>query len=247
MTMTNVQSNRTNVIVADPRIFLRGCLARWLDEPDGEFQPTLVSQVSNAFQADEPAPAAVILSTPPLPGGRNWLEEQIGWLRVNAPTLPTIMIMDDTGVAMPPGLAASFGVQGYIPMSTSLEVAAAALRLVIAGGCYFPQARVITTPPSVHAPQEKIAVEPSAPIPAHLTPREQSVLDLMAKGLPNKIIAYRLGLALGTVKIHVHHIIEKLKVQNRTEAVLLGRHTPSVDEAMAIPAAIQINNHSLAP
>lgn len=34
---------------------------------------------------------------------------------------------------------------------------------------------------------------------------------------------YRLGLALGTVKIHVHHIIDKLKVQNRTEAALWGR------------------------
>ncbi|MCA1553297.1 MAG: response regulator transcription factor, partial [Chloroflexi bacterium] len=52
-----------------------------------------------------------------------------------------------------------------------------------------------------------------------LTPREREVLDLIALGLSNSEIADRLTLELGTVKNHVHHILEKLNVSSRQDAV----------------------------
>ena len=55
-----------------------------------------------------------------------------------------------------------------------------------------------------------------------LTPREREVLQLMAQGLPNKIIAFRLGISLHTVKFHVASILAKLGAASRTEAVTLG-------------------------
>jgi two-component system, NarL family, response regulator len=51
-----------------------------------------------------------------------------------------------------------------------------------------------------------------------LTPRELEVLQLMARGKSNKEIGATLGVSEGTVKIHVNHILEKLKVSGRTEA-----------------------------
>jgi len=55
-----------------------------------------------------------------------------------------------------------------------------------------------------------------------LTPREVDVLEKMAEGLPNKIIAVRLGISLHTVKFHVAQILGKLNASSRTEAVTVG-------------------------
>jgi DNA-binding NarL/FixJ family response regulator len=60
--------------------------------------------------------------------------------------------------------------------------------------------------------------EPPAP-DEELTPREREVLHLMAEGLPNKLIADRLGVSENTVKFHVNAILSKLDAHSRTEAV----------------------------
>jgi DNA-binding NarL/FixJ family response regulator len=52
-----------------------------------------------------------------------------------------------------------------------------------------------------------------------LTPRETQVLELLAEGLPNRVIAGRLGISDQTVKFHVASISGKLGAANRTDAV----------------------------
>jgi DNA-binding NarL/FixJ family response regulator len=52
-----------------------------------------------------------------------------------------------------------------------------------------------------------------------LTPREMSVLKLLAAGRANREIAEALSISEGTVKIHVTHLFEKLSVTSRTEAI----------------------------
>jgi DNA-binding NarL/FixJ family response regulator len=54
-----------------------------------------------------------------------------------------------------------------------------------------------------------------------LTPREQEVLDLIAAGLSNQHIAQRLVIEVGTVKNHVHSILQKLDVSSRDDAATL--------------------------
>jgi DNA-binding NarL/FixJ family response regulator len=56
--------------------------------------------------------------------------------------------------------------------------------------------------------------------PAALTGRESEVLRLLAQGLANKEIARALQVGEDTIKTHVRHILEKLGVQSRTQAVL---------------------------
>jgi len=53
-----------------------------------------------------------------------------------------------------------------------------------------------------------------------LTPREIEIVRMVASGLRNRELARRLGVTEGTVKIHLHNIYKKLKVQNRLELVL---------------------------
>ena len=53
-----------------------------------------------------------------------------------------------------------------------------------------------------------------------LTARQREVLELIANGHPNKIIADRLSISEQTVKIHINQIFRELKVFNRTQAVL---------------------------
>ncbi len=55
-----------------------------------------------------------------------------------------------------------------------------------------------------------------------LSPRELEVLECMGRGLSNKEIGAVLGITEKTVKTHVSHILAKLNVQDRTQAVLAG-------------------------
>lgn len=54
----------------------------------------------------------------------------------------------------------------------------------------------------------------------NLTARESEVLAQIAQGHANKIIAHKLGMAEGTVKVHVKHALRKLGVHSRTQAAL---------------------------
>lgn len=51
-----------------------------------------------------------------------------------------------------------------------------------------------------------------------LSPREREVLELMAQGLRNREIAERLFLSEATIKTHVRHLLDKLRLRNRAEA-----------------------------
>jgi two-component system response regulator FixJ len=55
-----------------------------------------------------------------------------------------------------------------------------------------------------------------------LTPREREVLDGLAKGLPNKTIAYDLGISPRTVEIHRANLMTKLDVKSLSEALRIA-------------------------
>ena len=98
---------------------------------------------------------------------------------------------------------------GFIPKSMSGAEMVCALRAVLAGHVYVPKAIA--------------GIEDDADThDFHLTPRQLQVLELMCEGLSNKEIAQRLGMAEGTVKIHVTAILRAMNASNRTHAVILA-------------------------
>ena len=72
--------------------------------------------------------------------------------------------------------------------------------------------------------------------PALLTSREREVLELVAAGEPNKIIARRLGISFRTVELHRAHIIEKLQARSLSDlirmAIIIKTH-PNPADAVA--------------
>ena len=56
-----------------------------------------------------------------------------------------------------------------------------------------------------------------------LTPRETEIVKMVAKGLRNKVIAERLAISEGTVKVHLHNIYDKFSVDGRLELVLCAQ------------------------
>ena len=57
---------------------------------------------------------------------------------------------------------------------------------------------------------------------AVLTDREREIMRLVSEGLSNKAIARRLNISHGTIKVHLHHMYQKLEINNRTVLAALA-------------------------
>jgi DNA-binding NarL/FixJ family response regulator len=118
--------------------------------------------------------------------------------------------------------AIDLGAMGYIPKSSSNLVMLQALRLVLSGGVYLPSVALAMREASgaelLRAAEGRATR--TTPRELGLTARQAQVLALILQGKPNKVICRELGLAEGTVKIHVAAILRALNVSTRTQAVI---------------------------
>jgi DNA-binding NarL/FixJ family response regulator len=80
--------------------------------------------------------------------------------------------------------------------------------------------------------------ESSGPRLAQLSPREQMILERLAKGLTYQAIADELGISVNTIRSHLRRVYEKLHVQSRTEAVVkyLGAISAATAASRETPA-----------
>ncbi|MGB5831563.1 MAG: two-component system response regulator NarL [Thiohalocapsa sp.] len=107
------------------------------------------------------------------------------------------------------------GADGYLLKDMEPEDMLALLRDAMRGRLVIsPQltellARALREPPGPRHPDQ-----------AGLTPREEQILEFIAKGWSNKLIARELDLAVGTIKVHVKHILKKLGLKTRVEAAV---------------------------
>jgi DNA-binding NarL/FixJ family response regulator len=108
------------------------------------------------------------------------------------------------------------GASGFIMLDASFEEFFETIRAVAAGAQVLPKALTSSLFSQIvrNAPLQNktLALES-----VRLTTREQEIVALLGAGLSNKEIASRMGIAVHTVKSHVHNVLEKLALNSRLE------------------------------
>ena len=103
------------------------------------------------------------------------------------------------------------GANGYLLKLASSEEICLAVKEISGGKSFIDKALI-----------QKVISQAASPLPViePLTDRETEILALVAKGLTNKVIAYKLSISDRTVQGHIARIFEKLHASSRTDAVM---------------------------
>lgn len=125
-----------------------------------------------------------------------------------AATVPVLVLADE----IPPLEALRSGARAVLAPDAPPQQIAAAILAVAAGLAVVPADETLTAIPGARLEQ------PAEP----LTPREMDVIEMLAEGMSNKMIAHRLEISEHTAKFHVNSILAKLGAGTRTEAVMRG-------------------------
>jgi len=121
--------------------------------------------------------------------------------------------------------AINYGAKGYIPCTTSFDIAVEAVRFILAGGTYVPMDCLLSSSrPDLPASQE-------SQLSNVLTAREVKVVQAIQQGKSNKVIAYELGICESTVKVHLRNVMKKLKARNRTDVAIKAQTALALDMA----------------
>ena len=195
--------NKIRILIADDHPVVRTGLALMLKyEPDME----VVAEAGNGQEAVEcyrkhrPDITLMDLRMPEMDG-----VEALTAIRREFPTARIILLTTyDLDEEIYQGLRA--GAQAYLLKDTPCE-------------------EILETIRVVHSGRKRITLEVGAKLAERsvfleLTEREMEVLRLMAQGKSNQEIGAALFIAEGTVKFHVNHILNKLDVTDRTQAVI---------------------------
>ncbi|PMB07601.1 DNA-binding response regulator [Fischerella thermalis CCMEE 5328] len=206
------------LLVEDDELFRLGLHVRLQQEPgieiiaeteDGETAVELVKQHS----------LDIVLLDVGLPGiGGIETCRQIKQLH---PQLPVLVLTSHSQASLIARLIAA-GAQGYCLKGIAAENLVLALRSVAAGASWWDE----TATQEIRSKFELKLAENytnNLSIPVNpLTQREQEILSLIAQGKTNQEIAEALYITTGTVRVHVHTILHKLEVRDRTQAVIVA-------------------------
>ena len=112
------------------------------------------------------------------------------------------------------------GASGFMLKDARPEEIAAAVRIVASGDALLaPAVTRAVIEEFARQPVPPTEIEPPAAV-AELTPREQEVLALLVRGLSNPEICEQLVISEATAKTHVAHILQKLGLRDRVQAVI---------------------------
>ncbi len=202
------------VLVADDHEFVRGGLVTELSTiiPDASFvQAGDAQEVIDALAANKDMGLAILDLY--MPGANRY-----DLVEIVCRTYPELLVIVLTASENCNDMRAVIdrGAKGYISKTSGKDIVYHAVRLVIAGGTYFPSEMMSasieerTSEQKLSALQSKIAT---------LTERQKEVLKHVLTGCSNKEIARTLNLSDNTVKIHVTAILKALPFESRKQVI----------------------------
>jgi two-component system NarL family response regulator len=133
-------------------------------------------------------------------------------IKQNCPNLPILVLTSRSDRALINQLI-QVGVRGYCLKGVSAQTLVLALRSVVAGASWWDQIATVEIQALAHS---KTTNE------SPLTPREREILQLITAGKTTQEIAQTFYITPGTVRVHIHAILQKLDVRDRTQAALLA-------------------------
>jgi DNA-binding NarL/FixJ family response regulator len=146
--------------------------------------------------------------------------ESLVRMRERFPEVPVLVFTGDDSLENIT-MAFECGARGYATKSSPSSVLPNAVRLVLGGSAYIPpQAASILGFPQPTAAADRGT---QGKVALRLSVRQEQVLGLLLKGMPNKVIAARLDMAEGTAKAHLNAVFRMLGVRTRVEAILRAR------------------------
>ncbi len=198
------------IAIVDARTLIRDCLALSLQE---KLALPIKTYPDIASWREDPtrASACVIILGGPEETNVTSRYDALHKLSESRASPPVVVISDNSSTWNVTD-ALRHGAKGFIPTETALEVAAEAIGLVLAGGCFIP-ANIL------NSDQGENSGRPVDNATSDFTARENQVVAALLKGKSNKVIAYDTGLAESSVKYHIRSVLRKLSARNRTEAV----------------------------
>ncbi|NJK51877.1 MAG: response regulator transcription factor [Leptolyngbyaceae cyanobacterium SU_3_3] len=204
------------LLVEDDELFRLGLRVRLQQEADLE----IVAEANDgetAIELVETCAIDVVLLDVGLPGIGGI--ETCRQLKQRYPKLPVLVLTSHSQPALIAHLIAS-GAQGYCVKGIAAETLILALQSVAVGASWWDAPATQTIQSGL---KQAALPESESPNETHgLTQREQEVLALIATGKSNSEIAQVLYITPGTVRVHVHAILHKLDVRDRTQAVIVA-------------------------
>jgi DNA-binding NarL/FixJ family response regulator len=206
------ESTAHRLVIADDHPLFRGALRQAVT---GLFEADDIAEAGSfddiVALLDRGSEMELILLDLAMPGVRGF--SGLLYLRAQYPSVPVVVVSaNDDPVVM--RRCMEFGASGFIPKKLGIDVLRSAINTVLAGGVW--------TPPDLDLQGGRSDAETSALLTrlATLTPQQVRVLMMLSEGLLNKQIAYELSVSEATIKAHVSAILQKLGVDNRTQAVI---------------------------
>jgi DNA-binding NarL/FixJ family response regulator len=210
------QGQKTRIAVIDDNALARSCLMQCLTAMEADFVTEGYRGVEDWRQMSVPSSTSIVLLC--ATGQKSTeiaVHQNVDVVIEAAPEAGVIVVSDFEDRAEIIG-ALERGARGFISMSSELEVAIAAIRLVRAGGTFVPASGLMSRPLAT-SPEDEVEISAKG----RFTERQLEVIERLRKGESNKIIAYKLSMGECTVKVHVRNIMRKLKARNRTEIAFL--------------------------
>jgi DNA-binding NarL/FixJ family response regulator len=212
------ENGRASVLIADDHTLFRSGLAALLDR---DSRVKVVGQAANGEEAvrmvEELRPDLVLmdLEMPVMEG-----VEATRLIREQHPEVAVIILssFSDDGHLL---RALDHGARGYVLKDTSVSTMVNSM-LAIVGGA------TVMSGPIADKLLGMLSSKPTESLDG-LTTREVEILRLVAIGLANKQIAYRLKISEKTVRNHISNVYEKLDIEGRSAAVLYAARKGLVD------------------